>query len=69
MKNPEFRKALEILLSEMEKSDLKKLAKSLSLRERQELIELNKSIGLIKESYMLGPSGRACPACGGSGRI
>ncbi|MBI5214681.1 MAG: hypothetical protein HY960_02905 [Ignavibacteriae bacterium] len=24
---------------------------------------------LIRESYMLGPSGKPCPTCGGTGRI
>lgn len=35
----------------------------------QRLIIKNAVDSLVKEAYMLGPSGNICPRCGGSGRI
>lgn len=45
-------------------------AKKISIRESTQKAQLEKAIeSLIKEAFMLGPSGRTCPQCGGSGRI
>ena len=46
--------------------EFKKKNKTGSITEK----DIEKNTGrLIKEAYMMGPAGQACPRCGGSGRV
>jgi len=53
-----------------EKSSVIKKSHVDELLEVHKQSEIKKALqNLIKESYMLGPTGQLCPRCGGSGKV
>ncbi len=46
------------------------MSKTAGILEKSLNEQIEKSIrDLVKEAYMLGPSGSICPRCGGSGKV